>query len=70
MTEPTVKLVGFARRDWPMAMRMAELLVEDYPDRMGSYNGVGYMLSGVSGYTYRTATMIVVRSSECYEEKP
>lgn len=58
-----IKLIGFAPRHWLIAMQMARTLDDEYPDRTGVRNGVGFRHGDVSGYAYRTKTLIVVRSS-------
>lgn len=42
-----------------LAVKCIRTFVKDFPDRFGSYHGVGFMVDGVSFYVYRTGTMVV-----------
>lgn len=61
-----LKIVGVVNNyyAWERAVRLANSFVQDYPDRMGIRDGVGYhnpVFDDKPLYVYRTKTQIVVR---------
>lgn len=42
-----------------LAIECVRTFVKDFPDRVGSYHGVGFTVGGVSFYVYRMETMVV-----------
>ena len=59
-----LRVRGVAADDWHRAVVAAKGFAKDYPDRMGTRNGVvydtEYLDKSVRVYVYRTKTAIVV----------
>lgn len=64
-----LKVTKLSRGNWPIAVRISQQFLEEYPERMGFGQAVVYLAesrikgSPTSLFVYRTKTSVVVRGN-------
>lgn len=62
-----LKIKRVSPYDWDFAIKVAKSFIEEYPERIGLRDGVGYTCDqdhSIHMYVYRTKTQVIVVGNE------